>query len=550
MTATLARPARGHRAEHRAERGSPARATGAWTLTRFALRRDRVRLPLWIAAAAGLVGIQSVSSQGVYDSPGALEAYARAAEASAAVVAMTGRPVGLDTVARAVSFEIFATVAVVVCLMAVFTVVRHTRTDEEAGRAELVLSAQVGRRAPLLAALAVATAACAAVAVAVGLVGVVTGLPAEGSWLLGASLGGTGLVLAGVAAVAAQVSEHGRAASAIGGVAIGVAFLLRAVGDVQQNVLSWLSPMGWGQAAYPFHLDRWWPLLLQVGTAVALAVVAVALLDRRDVDAGLIRPRPGRRSAGPLLRGPLGLAWRLQRASFLGWGAGIVVTAVTYGSLVEATLDLVDAAPEIVEFLPGGADDLVDGYLVVSIGFMSLLVTAYAVIAALRARSEEQAGRAEPVLATPVHRWAFSGAHALVALVGSAVLMVGGGVVLGLTAVATGSDERVLGDVVLASVVTVPAVWVVVGVAVLLQGVSARAGSLAWLALAWAAVVLLLADSLDLPGWARGVSPFHHLPQVPLEEASWGAPLVLTALGLALVAAGLAAFRRRDLATE
>ncbi len=106
--------------------------TGA--LVRLALRRDRVRLPLWIAVAAGLVTTQSVSSQALYDSPQDLAAYEASVGSNAATIALAGPPVGLDSVAGAVAFEISAFVIVVTALMAVFTTGRHTRGDEEAGR--------------------------------------------------------------------------------------------------------------------------------------------------------------------------------------------------------------------------------------------------------------------------------------------------------------------------------------------------------------------------------------------------------------------------------
>jgi ABC-2 type transport system permease protein len=525
-------------------------ATGTWRLLRFALRRDRVRLPLWIAAAAGFVAVQSVASQGTYDDPGALAAYEQAAQSSAAVIAMTGRPVGLDSVARAVAFEIFAVVAIVVALMSVFTLVRHTRADEAEGRTELVRATAVGRRAPLLAALALVGLANLAVVLAVWAVGVGTGLPSTGSLVLGVSLGGVGLVLGGVTAVGVQLVESPRAATAIGGAATGAAFVLRAVGDVQENVLSWLSPFGWGQAMYPFHLDRWWPVLLSLTATAVLVVLAVALADRRDLGAGLLAGRPGPSGAGRLLSGPVGLAWRLQRGTVAGWTAGILVTGLAYGSLVVATEDLVEQIPEILEMLPGGADRIVAGYLVLATQLVAFLAACAGVAMVQRLRTEELAGRAEPLLATPTSRWSWAGSHVLVALLAPAVALGLGCLVMGVTAVATGVDDAVVGDVMRAGLVLLPAAWVLVGLAVAVWGADARLGPLAWLAVAWAGVVFVLADSLEMPGWLRGVSPFHHVPLVPVEDPTAGGPLALLGLAAALVLLGLALWRRRDLRTS
>jgi ABC-2 type transport system permease protein len=274
-----------------------------------------------------------------------LAVYSRTAQSSAALIAMTGRPVGLDSVDRAAAFEVFLTMAVVVALMSIFLVVRHTRADEEAGRAELVRATRVGRHAPLLAAVALLVLANLGVAVAVAVVAVVAGLGVAGAVLLGASLAGVGLVHGALAAVAAQLTAHARSALALAGSLVGLSVLLRAAGDVRDDALSWLSPIGWGQATYPYHLDRWWPLLLCLGTAGVAVGVALALLDRRDHGAGMLPGRPGRPHAPRSLGGPLGLAWRLQRGTVAGWTAGIVVSGLAFGSLVRATEDLLEGPP-------------------------------------------------------------------------------------------------------------------------------------------------------------------------------------------------------------
>ena len=179
---------------------SPARPAlaGTGTLVRFALRRDRIRLPIWVAVLAGLLGSQSASSQTLYDAPGALANYRASIGSSAAAIAFSGPPVGLDSVAGTVAFEISGSVMMAVALLAMFTTGRHSRADEEAGRTELVRSAEVGRHAPLIAAVLVSALTCVATALAIGIVATSTGLPVPGSFLLGAAVGACGLLFTGV----------------------------------------------------------------------------------------------------------------------------------------------------------------------------------------------------------------------------------------------------------------------------------------------------------------------------------------------------------------
>jgi hypothetical protein len=215
--------------------------------------------------------------------------------------------------------------------MSIQAVVRHTRTEEETGRAELVGSAVVGRHAPLAAALITAVLANLAVGALVAVVLLANGLAVAGSLLSGLSLAGVGLVFAGVAAVASQVLSTSRGANGAGAAVVGLAFVLRAVGDVAGDIAegglevvsawpSWLSPIGWAQQTRPFYQDNFGLLALFAATAVALIVVAVRLTEHRDVGAGMVAPRPGPARAAASLGSPLGtgLAPAARRAARLG----------------------------------------------------------------------------------------------------------------------------------------------------------------------------------------------------------------------------------------
>ena len=217
--------------------------------------------------------------------------------------------------------------AVFVALLAILIVVRHTRAEEEAGRLELVGATVVGRYA----------AAHRGVArrgrdeprarggTAVGLIA--AGLPADGSFAFGLAWAGVGIAFAAVAGVTAQLTRSARAATGIAIAVLGLAYLLRAIGDTAGQAgpgwLTWLSPIGWGQQFRAYAGNRWWVLLLTVGFALVVAAGAYALLARRDLGAGLVPDRPGPPTAAPSLRSPLALAWRLQRGALLGWAVGV-----------------------------------------------------------------------------------------------------------------------------------------------------------------------------------------------------------------------------------
>jgi ABC-2 type transport system permease protein len=529
--------------------GSTLAGTGV--LLRFAARRDRVRLPVWSLAGAALVLSQSSSNQRFYRTPEALAAYRASAGSNAASIAFSGPPVGLDTVAGTVAFEISTSVALLAVLMAMFTTVRHTRADEEAGRTELVRSAQVGRHAPLLAATVLSALACALLGVAIAAAAALSGLPLPGSVLLGAGTASVGLVFTGVSAVCAQVTSLSRGVYGLVGGLLGIAVVVRAIGDVTGSGLSWASPIGWAQATHPWSDDRWWPLLLPLAATALLVVAARRLLDRRDLGAGLVQPRPGAAAASRWLSTPLGLAWRLQRSTLLAWAVGVGVLGFVYGGLGESVETLFADNPDAQVFLStGSAADLVDSYLAVTLRMTALLVTAYAVSATCRARAEETAGRAEPVLATGVGRVRWLGSHLAVALAGGTALLVLDGLATGTSRTLATGDLADLWRLTGAATSYVPAVWVVTGLTVALIGtVPAASVTAAWVVFGGLLIITLFAEGFHWPTWVSDLSPLTRTPTLPAEAWSATPLLALLVLAAVLLAAGLAAFRRRDLTT-
>jgi ABC-2 type transport system permease protein len=196
---------------------SPA-FTGTGTLLRFALRRDRIRLPAWIAALWLLTVASVASFAGTYPTA-ADRAQLAATLDSPAMLAVSG-PRGYladYTYGAMTAHQLLGFVTVFAGLMSALTVVRHTRAEEEKGRAELLRSSVVGRHAQLTAALVLAAAASLLLGVLLWLslpaLGP-AGLTFSGSLLYGAGHAAAGLVFAGVAAVAAHSSSgHQRSAT-------------------------------------------------------------------------------------------------------------------------------------------------------------------------------------------------------------------------------------------------------------------------------------------------------------------------------------------------
>jgi ABC-2 type transport system permease protein len=521
--------------------------TGTLQLTRFIVRRDRIRILIWIGSIVVLAALTASGIKGLFPTQAALDQTAAATQHNAAAIAFNGPAQGLNTVGGQVAFQFGASGMVLVALMSLFMVGRLTRGEEEAGRLELVRSLPVGSHAPTTAASLTVAAMSMAVGVLTTVVLSAQGLPAEGSLVFGVSFVLIGLFFGGVALLAAQVTENTRVVYGAAGVVLGAAFVLRAAGDIGDGTVSWFSPIGLAQKARPFAGERWWPFLFLLAATAVVVGASVAVAARRDLGGGLVASRPGRRAASPSLGHPFGLAFRLQRGALLGWAAGLLVTAIAYGWIgptVDAFIGQNKALAEL--FAGAGGANLTDSYFAASFRLMALLATGFAIQSALRLRSEETSMRAESVLATPVSRWKWAASHLTVALAGSVILLGVAGLATGLTYGLAGGDVNRVPKLVAAALVYAPPMWLMVGLTIALIGLLPRWAGASWAILAACAVIGFLGAVLHLPGWLQNLSPFERVPQLPAASLTVMPLVVISAIATGFTLAGLVGLRRRD----
>jgi ABC-2 type transport system permease protein len=106
-----------------------------------------------------------------------------------------------------------------------------------------------------------------------------------------------------------------------------------------------------------------------------------------------------------------------------------------------------------------------------------------------------------------------------------------------------------IGPLIGAGLAQLPAAMALAGFVVLVFGLLPRLTvGLAWAGLAVSIVCGLLGDLFGLPQAVRDLSPFSHVPPLPAAEVTAGPLVALVLVAAALIAAGMALFRRRDLA--
>ncbi|GAB3750831.1 ABC transporter permease [Microlunatus parietis] len=518
---------------------SESSLTGTALLLRLALRRDRIKIVVWPAGIALFVvlfanNLRTMASQGRLS-----ELTAQMSDAMGMLQFFVGPAFGLDQGRIELFFLMYTQeFLLAAALMNLLLIIRHTRGEEEHGRTELVRSAVIGRHAPLTAAMITALITNALTVVLVTGTTLAIGFAASDAVLFGVGVGLTGMIFAGVTAISCQLTEGGRAAGALVGLLLAVAFMVRGVGSVIDNDgwLVWLSPFSWAPMTRVMVEPRIWPLAIPIVVAACCFAVGYVLSARRDVGAGLLPTRAGRVRAAGWLRSSLALAYRLQRGSLGWWLLSMTVLAVIWGALVNSV------QLGMIEGLDG---DIVAGYLSLMGVTQVLVVGGYVVIMLYRLKTEETSGRLEAVLSTSTGRVAWLGSWTLVTGlgVGLQLIMIGAGI--GLGGAATTGNGVWLGVMLGAVTSRMPELLVLLAIGALLYGLAPRLLWLTWLVLGYGVVIRFFGQGL--PGWLIAASPFQHLARIPVEGFTATPVAVLLALAAVGFGIGQGAFRRRSL---
>jgi len=524
-------------------------------------RRDRLQLALWVVGTA-LLAYAAVSA--VFDTFGD-ESDRREilglAIATRTILVFRGTPNGVDDGAFAF-FLLFAWLALMGGLMSTFLAVRHTRMEEEQGRAEYVASTPAGRISPTTATVVHGVLANVALGLFVALAFIGAGLDVNGSFVAGAAMTASGVAFLAFGLFAAQLFRTSRGANSISVAVVLAAYLLRGVGDAagtpSDDLLhvtpawpSWLSPIGYGQFTGAFVENDLTPLLVPLGFAAVVIAFVYLLQSVRDQGASLLPGRAGRATAGPVLSSSFGLAWRLNLSILLSWTAGGIATGLLATSLSSVVGDVAGSNPQVIEILRRAIGDdgsIEQAFVATFYGVVGILAACCAVQVGIRARQEEAHGTAELVLSTRVPRVRWLLEYWIVGVIVIVVVLAAAGIAGVLGAGRADDPETLIPNVLEAAAAQLPACLVFLGVTLLVFAFLPRATiPLGWTIVGVAAILGTFGPILQLPDWLNNLSPFAHSPVPSGSDTDWSGGLWMLAIGLAAGAAAVLAMRRREI---
>jgi ABC-2 type transport system permease protein len=523
--------------------------TGCLKLARHAARLDIVTSAVWALCLAGLCAAVAAVFPGLFGDAASRSAMIVMTQ-TPMMISMLGPVYGLENYTTAVMFasEMALFTAVAFGIMNIAFVIRHTRKDEEAGRLETMLSLPVGRLAAPVAALTDALALNILIGALTGIALPVFGGSAfslNGSMLFGMTMAAAGFCFAGIGVLCAQLSSSGGACSGWAYGALGFFYILRAAGDVKGSDISLLSPLGWVGRINAFAENNWLPVAALFLIGLAFSAIGLFFRSRRDLQEGLLPSRKGRTEAGRALLSAPGLALRLCRPLIIAWPVCLFIVGAMYGSVFGDMEDFVGTNETIKAALNAPGISYAEQFLALLSAIMAITSLFPALFAALKIKGEENKGRLEPVLAAAVPRSSVLLSYACIGAAAPVITQFFSALGLYTAARAVGAELSAYG-VFGGAFAYLPAIWFTAGIACALFAFAPKFTGFVWALLAYSFFACYFGKLFRLPEWLVYITPFGHIPQIPVEEFSAAPLIVLSAAAAALIAAGVAGFRRRD----
>jgi ABC-2 type transport system permease protein len=526
--------------------------SAASAIARRAFADARIRTAAFALLFALSALLQATAYREGYPTRADRVEFARSVEDSGAARLLYGEPRDLLTVGGYVSWRVGGSLAAFAGLWALLGAVRAMRAEEDAGRAELLLSGVVGRGKVFLAQLAAIAAGAVVLWLAIFAALVLGEVPVGGSAYLALAIVSPVPVFAGVGALASQIAPRKRIATALATGVLALAFTLRAVAETASGSVDWLrwaTPLGWAGELRPFADPQPLTLLLPASTSVLLLVAAGMLAVRRDIGSGLL---PDRDSAPPrlgLLGSPTAQAFRSERGVLTGWVLGVGAFAFLMGVISDAVTPDVISDEVQRQLEKYGTESVVtpSGYLGFAFLFVVLAVSLFCCTQVASIRGEEADQRLETLLALPVGRRGWLVGRLALAAAGAAAVALAAGAVTWVGAATQGVDVS-FAEMLGAGANTLPVALLFLALGALAFALLPRASAgIAYGLVGVAFVWEMFGALLEVPGWLLALSPFHDIGLVPGEPFDATSAVVMLAIAALAAVAALWVFERRDL---
>lgn len=427
---------------------------------------------------------------------------------------------------------------------------KQTRYEEEMGMTELVESFPVGRYSNIASTLIVSFISNLILCLLMILGFNILSADMSLSSIINFSVStvGFGFLFSVIALIFAQISSSSRLTNTLSFLTLFAFYILRAIGDVTFEVLSFISPLGLIYRTESFINDYSWPILILFIEIIILFVLAIVLAKNRDLNSGLIKESDGKKNLSPFVRGVNSFNLKLQKSQIIIWGLVILVISSMYGSILGDLEGYIESSDLIKQMLIINKDfSLTDQFIGLLILIMSIITAVPALLFLNRIVSEENKGYSQEILTKSVSRYKYFASFIILSLLMTIIYQL----LMAVTSWWVGryflEDIPKFEVFLISSLNYIPGIVFILAIGVVMIGWKPRFYWLSYLYLGYSFFIVYIGRILNTPKFLENLSPFGLLPNYPLENVDMSKIIILLVLSLIFILLGMKSYRKRDI---
>ena len=525
---------------------------GTSQLIKLLFKQHRLKIFLWIIGIVGISIAVALAYPEIYTTKEDIIGFAITMD-NPAMIAMLGSGYETESFNLGAIFanEMLMFTSIALASMNILLMSNSTRDDEQTGRLEIIQSLPVGKISYLTAGVLLLFLVHLSInlLLTVGLATLGEAIFTwESSFLYSSVLTLTGLFFAGMTAVIAQLAETAHSTKQFAFGTLILSYVIRMIGDVQNETFSLFSPLGWTTRTEVFVENDWLPVFVLSIGVIILTSLAFYLRTKRDMFAGILPSRSGKSHASTFLKTTPGFIWHLQKTKIISWFILLFALCAAFGAILGELEAYFSDINILQQFLAGSAGDgMMEQFITYLFAIMSIFSVFPVLSIMISLKSEEDAHRTEHFYTRAVSRSKVFITYFIFSVLTSLLMQfaIAGGIYI--------TSRNVLEETISSqtyiemSFVYLPAILVFIGLITLLIGLLPKLTHSIWLYVTYVFVVLYLGNLLEFPDWANSLSVFHHIPEYPHEAIEWNTMLVLTSIGFILTIIGLVGYTNRDI---
>lgn len=516
----------------------------------FYLKRNKWSIIFWLVGLIALTLMIPQSFANLYPDKQALVPLFEMFK-NPAMQAMLGK-FSLDqmTIATMFNYEMLMFTVILVSIMNILFVSKDSRGDEEAGRLAMLSALPIGRTTLILSTIIQQGIVNVILGVSISIGLMFTGIDhftVEGAWLYGMLIAVSGFMISMLTLLVAQLTTTQSQTTGISISLLLIMYLIRAIGDVSASWLSYIVPLGWITRADIYSHNHWWPVAALFGMSLILLIIAVILNRHRDMESGLLPTFKGHSRASSLLKSPLGLQLHLQRTGIIVWAIGMLMLGLSYGSVFGELENFFKENPLLQRMLTGKGNNYAEQFVPILMAIMGMISTIPVLMAIFKIQKEIRLSHTESILALPIHRIRYLMSFIWIGLINSVLMISLAALGMYMGAVSSMDKPIAFNKIFTAGLVFIPAILVFAGLAVCIIGWFKKGSLIVYLYLAYSFLVVYLGQLLNIKQWLKKVTPFGHVPRLPIADMDWSATIIMLVIAMILFISGIVGFKYKDI---